>query len=162
MVKNLLSLSFLVFSLISTLYPTKRENTELFQYCYSLEKIISRNSIQKREKVSMKVNSIYKDITKIGVSKSKGVLINRIIYKYKASKDSFIIKFVPNKIYCYAGYWMEKANPGVFEAIFFEKSKKAINEFKELKNEVDELINDINSEYKFIKKDFDSLFNLDK
>ena len=44
--------------------------------------------------------------------------------------------------------------------IFIEKnkSKKVINEFKDLKDEVDGLLNEINSEYKFIKKEFKSLF----
>ena len=158
MIKNLLLSSFLLFILICIIYPTKKENTKLFDYCYSLEKIISRNSIQKRKNVSLKVESISKDIVKFGVSKTKGGLINKIIDQYKTSKDNLMIKLIPNKLYCFSGYWIEKINPGTFESIFYSKSKKVINELKDLKDEVDGVLNEINSEYKFIKKEFKSLF----
>ena len=158
MFKNLLLSSFLLFILICIIYPTKKENTKLFDYCYSLEKIISRNLIQKRKNVSLKVESISKDITKYGVSKTKGGLINKMIDQYKTSKDFLMIKLIPNKLYCLSGYWIEKINPGTFESIFYSKSKKAINEFKDFKDEVDGVLKEINSEYKFIKKEFKSLF----
>ena len=158
MFKNLLLTSFLLFSLISIVYPTKKENTKLFDYCYSLEKILSRNSIQKRKNLSLKANSFSRDIAKFGVSKTKGSLINKMIDQYKTSKNSQIIKLIPNKIYCYSGYWIEKANPGSFESILYAKIKKSINEFKNLKDELDGKINDINSEYKVLKKEFNSLF----
>ena len=158
MFKNLIFSSFLLFTLIGIIYPTKKENTKLFNYCYSLEKILSRNSIQKRKNVSVKVKSISKDIAKFGISKTRGRLINKIIDQYKTSKDSRMIKLVPNKLYCFSGYWIEKVKPGTFESILYSKSKKEINKFIDLKDEVDEVINEINSEYKFIKKEFKSLF----
>ena len=158
MFKNLILSSFLLFTLIGIIYPTKKENTKLFDYCYSLERILSRNSIQKRKNLSLKVKSISKDIAKVGVSKTRGVLINKIIDQYKISKDSRMIKLIPNKLYCFSGYWIEKVNPGTFESIFYSKSKKAINEFKDWKDEVDGVLNEINSEYKFIKKELKSLF----
>ena len=102
--------------------------------------------------------SISKDILKFGVSKTRGLLINKMIDQYKISKNSKIINIVPNKMYCYLGYWIENANPGTFESIFFSKSKKAIDEFRDLKDEVDGIFNDINSEYKVIKKELNSLF----
>ena len=161
MFKNLILSSFLLFTLICIIYPTKKENTKLFDYCYSLEKILSRNSIQKRKNVSLKVQSISKDITKFGISKTRGRLINKMIDQYKTSKDSTMIKLIPNELYCFSGYWIEKINPGTFESILYSKSKKEINKFIDLKDEVDEVdevINEINSEYKFIKKEFKSLF----
>ena len=158
MFKNLILSSFLLFTLIGIIYPTKKENTKLFDYCYSLEKILSRNSIQKRKNVSLKVKSISKDIAKFGVSKTRGGLINKIIDQYKTSNDSLMIKLIPNKVYCLSGYWIEKVNPGTFESIVYSKSKKAIYEFKELKDEVEGVLNEINSEYKFIKKEFESFF----
>ena len=127
------------------IYPIKKENTKLFNYCYSLEKILSRNSIQKRRNVSLKVKSISKDIEKFGISKTRGRLINKMIDLYKTSKDSRMIKIIPNKLYCFSGYWIEKINPGTFESILYLKSKKVINEFKDLKDEVDGILNDINS-----------------
>ena len=69
-----------------------------------------------------------------------------------------IIKLIPNNLYCFLGYWIEKVKPGTFESILYSKSKKEINKFIDLKDEVDEVINEINSEYKFIKKEFKSLF----
>ena len=158
MFKKLLLTSFLLLNLISIIYPSQKENTKLFDYCHSLEKILSRNSIQKRRNASKKVMSISKDILKFGVNKTRGLLINKMIDQYKTSKNSQILKVVPNKVYCYAGYWIESANPGTFESIFLEKSKKVMNEFKDFKDEVDGILNDINSEYKVIKKEFNSLF----
>ena len=158
MFKKLLLTSFLLLNLIGIIYPSKKENTKLFDYCYSLEKILFRNSIQNRKNASQKVISISKDILRFEVSKTKGVLINKSIDHYKTSKNSQILKLVPNRVYCYVGYWIENANPGTFESIFFAKSKKAINEFRDLKDEVDEILNDINSEYKVLKKEFNSLF----
>ena len=158
MFKNLLLSSLLLLTLIGIIYPTKKENTKPFDYCYSLEKILSRNSIQKRKNISLKVKSISKDIAKFGVSKTRGGLINKMIDQYKISKDSRIIKLIPNKLYCLSGYWIEKVKPGTFESIFYSKSKKAIYEFKDLKDEVDSVLNEINSEYKSIEKEFKSLF----
>ena len=56
------------------------------------------------------------------------------------------------------GYWIEKFNPGQFESIFYMESKKAINELKDLKDEVDGIFNGNNSEHELIKKNFKSLF----
>ena len=158
MFKKLILSSFLLFTLIGIIYPTKKENIKLFDYCYSLEEILSRNSIQKRKNVSHKVKSISKDIAKFGVSQSRGFLINKMIDQYKTTKDLQIIKLIPNNLYCFSGYWIEKVKPGTFESILYSKSKKEINKFIDLKDEVDEVINEINSEYKFIKKEFKSLF----
>ena len=158
MVKKLLFTSFLLLNLISIIYPSQKENTKLFDYCYSLEKILSRNSIQKRNNASQRFKSISNDILKFGVSKTRGLLINKMVDQYKTSRNSQIFKLVPNKVYCYAGYWVERLNPGTFESIFLEKSKEAINEFKDLKYDVDGILNDINSELKGIRKEFNSFF----
>ena len=158
MFKNLILSSFLLSALIGIIYPSKKENTKPFHYCYSLEKILLRNSIQKRKSVSLKVKSISKDIAKAGVSKTRGGLINKMIDQYKTTKNLQIIKLIPNNLYCFSGYWIEKVKPGTFESIFYAKIKKEMNEFIDLKDQVDGVLNEINSEYKFIKKEFKSLF----
>ena len=158
MFKNLILSSFLLFALIVIIYPTKKENTKLFDYCYSLEKILSRNSIQKRKNLSLKVKLISKDIAKVGVSKTRGVLINKMIDQYKTTRDLQIIKLIPNNLYCFLGYWIEKVKPGTFESIFYSEIKKEINEFIDLKDQVGGVLNEINSEYKLIKKEFKSFF----
>ena len=158
MFKNLLFTSFLLLILMSIIYPSRKEKTKLLDYCYSLEKIISKNSIQKRRNQPKKVMSISRDILKFGVTKTRGFLINKMIDQYKISNNSPIIKLVPNNVYCYAGYWIENARPGTIESIFLAKSKKAINEFKDFKYEVDGILNDFNSEYKEIKKEINILF----
>ena len=158
MFKNLILSSFLLFTLIGIIYPTKKENTKLFDYCYSLEKILSSNSIQKRKNLSLKVKSISKDIAKVGVSKTRGVLINKMIDQYKTTKDLQIIKLIPNNLYCFLGYWIERVKPGTFESIFYSEIKKEINEFIDLKDQVNGVLNEINSEYKLIKKEFKILF----
>ena len=158
MFKNLILFPFLLITLIGIIYPTKKENTKLFDYCYSLEKILLRNSIQKRKSVSLKVKSISKNIIKVGVSKTRGVLINKMIDQYKTTKDLQIIKLIPNNLYCFLGYWIERVKPGTFESIFYSEIKKEINEFIDLKDQVNGVLNEINSEYKLIKKEFKILF----
>ena len=158
MIKKLFLTSFLLISIIGVYYPSKRENTRIFDYCYSLEKILSRNSIKKRKNISEKVKSLTRDISRFGVNKTKGSLINKMITQYKTSKNSFILNVIPNKVYCFSGYWIEKVMPGKFESFIFYKSKKTINEFKELKEEVNGMINNFNSEYQNIKKEFNSIF----
>ena len=158
MIKKLFFTSFLFFLMIGIYYPSRKENTKLFGYCYSLEKIISRNSIRKRKSLSDKIKSISIDISTYGVGKSRGSLINKMINQYKDSKNSFIINFIPNKIYCLSGYWVEKVLPGTFESIIYDKSKKTFNELKDFKEEVDGLINNFNLEYKNIREEFKSFF----
>ena len=158
MYKKLFFTFFLLFGSLITIYPSKKEDTNLFDYCYSFEKILSRNSIEKSRNLSKKFKPIAKDITLFGTNKTKGSLVNKIIDQYKTSKKLFLITLVPNQIYCLAGYWIEEINPGTFESIVYEKSKQKINEYKDLKKEVDGFINDINSEFKSIKKEINNLF----
>ena len=158
MFKKLFLTSFLLISMIGVYYPSKKENTRIFDYCYSLEKILSRNSIEKRKNISEKVKSLTRDMSRFGVNKTKGSLINKMINQYKTSKDSLILNVIPNKMYCFSGYWIERVMPGTFESVIYDVGKKKINEFRELKEEVDGLINNLNSEYKNIKKGFNIIF----
>jgi len=158
MFKKFLLTSFLLLSSLITIYPSKKENTKIFDYCYSLEKIISRNTVEKSKNLSKNFKPLAKDITLFGTNKTKGTLANKIIDQYKNSKKLFIITVVPNQIYCLAGYWIEEVNPGKFESIFYEKTKQKINEYKNTKKEVDEFIKEINLEYKSIKKEINDFF----
>ena len=76
----------------------------------------------------------------------------------KLPRNYFLITFVPNQIYCLAGYWIEEVNPGTFKSILDEKSQQKINEYKDIKKGADEFIKDINSEYKSIKKEINKFF----
>ena len=157
MLKKLLLTFFFLFSSFTIIYPSKKENTNLLDYCYSFEKILSRNSLEKSKNLSNKLRSFANDITLFGSKKSKGALAKKIIDQYKNSKNSFLITIVPNQFYCFGGYWIEEINPGIFKSFLVEKSKERINEYTDIKKEVDEFIEDINSEYKSIKieiKDF--------
>ena len=153
MFNNLLLTFFVIFSSFIAIYPSKKENTNLIDYCYSLEKILSRNSLEKNKNISQKYKNFVKDITLFGANKTKGALVNKIINQYKDSKKSYILNFVPNQFLCLAGYWIEEVNPGTFQSIFYEKSKQRINQYKNTKKEVDKFIKDINSEYKSIKEE---------
>ena len=128
MFKNLFLTFFLFFSSFITIYPSKKENTNFIDYCHSLEKILSRNSLEKNNNFSERYKTFSKDIIFFGTNKTKGVIVNKIIDQYKNSKKLFIITIVPNQIYCLAGYWIEIANTGKFESIFYNKSKQKINE----------------------------------
>ena len=158
MFKKFLLTSFLLFGSIITIYPSKKENTKFLDYCYSLEKIISRNAVEKSKNLSNNFKSLAKDITLFGINKTKGTFANKMINQYKNSKKLFIVTLVPNQIYCLVGYWIEVANPGKFESIFFEKTKQKINEYRNIKKDVDLFIKDINLEYKSIKKEIKDFF----
>jgi len=158
MFKKFILTSFLLFSSLITIYPSKKENTNFFDYCYSLEKIISRNTLEKSKNLSKNFKSLAKDITLFGTNKTKGTFAYKMIDQYKNQKKLFIINFVPNQIYCLAGYWIEEVSPGKFESIFYEKTKQKINEYKNTKKELDEFIKGINLEYKSIKKEINDFF----
>ena len=158
MFKKIFLTFFLPISLIGGYYPSSKENTRIFDYCYSLEKILSRNSLKKRKNISEEVKSISRDISRFGVNKTRGSLINNMINQYKTSKNSLILNIIPNKVYCLSGYWVEKVMPGKFESIIYNKGKEKINELREFKEELDGLINNFNSEYKNIRKDLNSIF----
>ena len=158
MFKKFLLTSFLLLSSLITIYPSKKENTNFLDYCYSLEKIISRNAVEKNKSVSKNLKPLAKDIALFGTKNTKGTFANKIIDQYKNSKKLFIITIIPNKIYCLAGYWIEEVSPGKFESIFYQKTKQKINEYKNTKKEVDEFIKGINLEYKSIKKEINDFF----
>ena len=157
MFKKLLLTFFLLFSSFIIIYPSKKETTNLLDYCYSFEKILARNSLEKNNKESNMLKNFAKDVTFFGTNKTKGALVNKAIDQYKSSKKLFIITFVHNEFYCLAGYWIEVVYPGVFKSIIYQKSKQKINQYKDVKKEVDEFIKDINLEYKFIKKEINDL-----
>ena len=158
MFKNLLFTFFLLFSSFITIYPSRKENTNLINYCYSLEKILSRNSVEKSKNVSKKYKTFVKYITLFGTNKTKGALVNKIIDEYKTSKKFFIGTIVPNQFYCFGGYWIEELKPGTFQSIFFEKTKERIDQYKDIKKEADQFINEIDLEYKYLKKEIKDLF----
>ena len=144
MFRRFLLTSVLLLSSLITIYPSKKENTNFFDYCYSLEKIISRNTVEKSKNLSKNFKPLVKDISLFGTNKSKGTFAHKLIDQYKNSKKLFIISFVPNQIYCLAGYWIEEVSPGKFESIFYEKTKQKINEYKNTKKEVNQFIKKIN------------------
>ena len=158
MLKKFLLTSFLLFISFITTYPSKKENTNFFDYCYALEKIISRNSIEKSKNLSKNSKPFLQDISSFGTNKTQGTFVNKIIDQYKTAQKSNIITFVPNQVYCLAGYWIETAKPGTFQSIIYEKSKQKINQYKNTKKELDEFIKDINLEFKSIKKEINDFF----
>ena len=158
MFNRLLLTFFLLFSSFIIVYPSKKEITNLLDYCYSFEKILAKNSIDKNNKEANKLINFAKDVTVFSTSKTKGTLVNKVIDQYKSSKKLLIINLVPNKFYCLAGYWIEVVNPGVLKSIIYQKSKQRINQYNDVKKEVDEFIKDINLEYKSIKNEIKDLF----
>ena len=153
MFKKFFLTSFLLFSAFITIYPSKKENTNFFNYCYSLEKKISRNLVEKSKNLSKNFEPYAKNLTLFGTKKTEGALVNNIIDQYKISGKSNIIIFVPNQLYCLTGYWIETAKPGIFQSIIYEKSKQKIRQFNNNKKELDAFIKDINLEYRSIKKE---------
>jgi len=158
MFKKFLLTSFLIFGSFLTILPSKKENTIFFVYCYSLEKIIYSNSVEK-SKNPLRDGKLYlRDIASFGTNKSQGFLINKIIDQYKNSMKIKIVAFVPNQFYCLTGYWIETLNPGKLQSIIFEKSKQKINQYNNTLREVDAFIKDINLKYESIKKEINDSF----
>ena len=158
MFKNLILTFFIIFSSFVTIYPSKKEKTSLIDYCYALEKILSRNTVEKSKYISKQYQTFAKNTTLFGINKTKGSLAYMMVDQFKNSKKSYLINILPNKFYCWAGYWIEELKPGTFQSIFYEKSKQEINQYRGIKKEIDEFIEDVNSEYKFIKKEIKDLF----
>ena len=79
MFKKFLFTSFLILSSLIAIYPSKKENTNFLDYCYSLEKIISRNTVEKNKNLSKNFRPLAKDIALFGTKKTKGTLANKII-----------------------------------------------------------------------------------
>ena len=158
MLKNLILTFFIILSSIVTIYPAKKEKTSLFDYCYALEKILASNAVEKSKNISKQYKSFAKNASLFGINKTKGSLAYMMVDQYKNSNKSYLINILPNKFYCLAGYWLEELNPGTFQSIFYEKSKQQINQYSGIKKDVDRFIKDINSEYKFLKKEINDLF----
>ena len=164
MFNKFLVISFFSIGLIGSFYPTEKENTRIFDYCFSLEKILVRNSLENRKNVSSEIKIISKALVSVGMDNSRGDLTNKVIDQYKSSDESVLFSFVPTKIYCLSGYWIEKFRPGTFEAIVYESSKEKVEDFYDeygiiLKNDVNDIINDFNQKYKMMKKEFNGLFD---
>ena len=158
MLKKILFTSFLLITIFGIYFPSKKENTKLFDYCYSLEKILYRNSINKRKNISENHKSLLRDLSRFGVKKTKGSIVLQIINQYKTSKNSILIAFIPNKIVCLSGYWLENIIPGTFESVIYYKSQEKINKFRDFKEEIDGRIKNFNSGYENIREEFNSIF----
>ena len=167
MFNKLLVTAFFFIGLIGSIYPTEKENTKLLDYCFSLEKILVRNSLEKRKNVSSELKVISKALTSIGIDNSRGGLTKKVIDEYKYSDESVLISFVPTKFYCLSGYWIEKIRPGIFESIVYESSKEKVKDFydeyeiifKNDMNDVNNLMNDLHQQYEIIKNEFNGLFD---
>ena len=164
MFNKLLVTSFFFIGLIGSIYPAEKENTKLFDYCFSLEQILVENSLENRKNVSGEIKIISKALASVGMDNSRGDLTKKIIDQYKISDESVLFTFVPTKIYCLSGYWIEKFRPGTFESIVYESSKEKVEDFYDeygiiLRNDVNDLMNDFNQQYKTIKKEFNRLFD---
>ena len=158
MLKKLFLTFLFIFTFYVFIYPSKKENINLTDYCYALEKVLFRNSVEKSEKISKNFKSFAKDITFFGTDKTKGALVSKIIDQYKTSKKIFILTIIPNQLYCFGGYWIEELKPGTFQSIFFEKTKERIYQYKDIKKEADQFINEIDLEHKYLKREIKDLF----
>tara|TARA_B100000965_G_C19249056_1_gene607878 strand:- start:134 stop:628 length:495 start_codon:yes stop_codon:yes gene_type:complete len=164
MFNKLLVTTFFLIGSIGSIYPTEKENTKPLDYCFSLEKILVRNSIKKREIVSNELKVISKALASVSIDNSRGDLTKKVIDQYKNSDESVLISFVPTKFYCLTGYWLEKIKPGIFESIVYASSKEKVEDFYNeyeifFKNDVNILMNDLSEKYEILKNEFNELFD---
>ena len=162
--KKLLIPSFFLLSLFGLIYPTEKENTNFTDYCFSLEKILAKNAFESKKNIDGTSKMIVKGLASFGIENSRGVLTTKIIDKFKSESDDSLLKFIPTKIYCLGGYWIEKFQPGTFESIFYEAIQQVVEEtYSDLKEDIEDnvnnLINDLNKGYKSLQKEFNNIFD---
>ena len=161
---KLLIPSLFIISLFGLIYPSKKEDTYLTDYCLSLEKIVAQNTFESKNNLNPQTKMLAKKIASFGVENSKGDLMTNAIDIFKSKSDDYFVKLIPTKIYCLAGYWIEKFQPGTFESIFYEAIEEFVEEtYKNIKDDIEDnvknIINDFNKSYKSIKKEFNNNFN---
>ena len=146
---KLLIPSVFIISLFGLIYPSEKENTKLGDYCYSVEKIIGKNTFESKNNIDDKTKMIAKKLTSFGVENSRGALTIKTIDSFKSESNNYFIKLIPTKVYCLGGYWIEKFQPGTFESIFFEAIEEVLEEtYKDIKEDIEDnvknIINDFN------------------
>ena len=159
--KKLLIPSIFIISLFGLIYPTEKENTNLTDYCFSLEKILAKNTFESKRNIDGTTKMIAKGLASFGMKNSRGDLTTNIIDEFKSESDNSLEKVIPTKIYCLGGYWIEKFKPGTFESIFYEAIEEVVEEtytdIKDIKDNVNNLINDLNKGYKSLQKEFNNI-----
>tara|TARA_Y100000991_G_C21888246_1_gene312575 strand:- start:153 stop:644 length:492 start_codon:yes stop_codon:yes gene_type:complete len=161
---KLLIPSIFVISLFGLIYPSEKEDTNLTDYCFSLEKILAKNTFESKKNMDGTTKMIAKGLASFGVKNSRGNLTTKIIDTFKSESDHSFIKLIPIKIYCLGGYWIEKFQPGTFESIFYETIEEVLEENyadlkKDIKDNVNNLINEFNKDYKSLKEEFNIIFD---
>ena len=156
--------SVFIFCLFGLIYPTEKENTNLTDYCFSLEKIVAKNTLESKKNIDGTTKIIAKALASFGMENSRGDLMTNIVVTFKSESDDSLVKLIPTKIYCLGGYWIEKFKPGTFESIFYKTIKVVVEEtYTDLKEDVDDnvnnLINDLNKGYKSLQKEFNNIFD---
>ena len=162
--KKLLIPSVFVISLFGLIYPTEKENTNLTDYCFSLEKIVAKNTFESKKNINGTTKMIAKGLASFGMENTRGDLTTNVIDAFKSESDDPLLKFIPTKIYCLGGYWIEKFQPGTFESIFYESIEEVVEETytdlkEDIKDNVNNLINDLNKGYKSLQKEFNNIFD---
>ena len=162
--KKLFISSVFVISLFGLIYPTEKENTKFTDYCFSLEKIVAKNTFESKKNIDSSTRMIAKGLASFGIENSRGDLTKNVIDTFKIESDDFILKLIPTKIYCLGGYWIEKFKPGTFESIFYEVIEKVVEDTytdlkEDVKDNVNNLINDLNKGYKNLQKEFNYIFD---
>ena len=163
MKKFLISSVFFI-SIFGLIYPTEKENTNLADYCFSLEKIVKKNIFKSKNNLDGTTKMIAKGLATYGIENSRGNLTIKIIDQFKSESDYSLVKLIPTKIYCLGGYWIEKFQPGTFESIFFETIEDVVQEtYNNLKDDfednVNNLIDDLNKGYESLQKEFNNIFD---
>ena len=156
--------SLTLISLFGLIYPTEKENTNLTDYCFSLEKIVAKNAFESKNNLGGTTKMIAKGLAAFGAENSRGDLTTKIIDTFKSESGDSFVNLIPTKIYCLGGYWIEKFQPGKFESIFYEAIEEVVEETYEdlredIKDDVNNLINDFNKGYKSLEEEFNNIFN---
>ena len=80
--KKLLIPSIFIISLFGLIYPSEKENTNLTDYCFSLEKIIAKNTFESKKDLDGTTKMLAKGLVSFGMENSRGNLTTNIIDTY--------------------------------------------------------------------------------
>ena len=160
--KKLLIPSVFVISLFGLIYPTEKEKTNLTDYCFSLEKIVAKNTFESKKNIEGTTKMIAKGFASFGIENTRGNLTTNIFDTYKSESFNSILKLIPTKIYCLGGYWIEMFQPGTFESIFYEAIEEVVEETytdlkEDIKDNLNNLVDDFNKRYKSLQREFNNI-----
>ena len=122
--KKLFIPTVFLISLFGLIYPTEKENTNLTDYCFSLEKIVAKNTFDSTNKIDGTTKMIAKGVASFGVENSRGDLTTKIIETFKSESEDSFVKLIPTKYIVLVDIGLKSFNLVHLNQYFMKQLKK--------------------------------------